>query len=558
MLDDAHDEGEETMKLVLSDPSGARIRDGEAVGMIENSDAIPKAWLARIGRTVADHVVDAVGARVTAPVNGGSQVTLGGQRISLAGRADGAAPGAERAAGDEEAAARDTLMALADRIGGSADAGAWDREADDGLFGDGWTRDGAGADGSRSMTGRELLLGSSFVLNLSGAGTDGAGAADTRWTAWGGAASSRFDGEAEGLALDGEVTTFTLGADAAQGGWLAGVAVSSSEGTGGFRDHEATDHESRGSGTLESSLSSVHPYARLSLSDRLSVWGLLGYGTGELELEVDSGERWTTGTTQEMAAVGARGVLVKAPESGGFELGVRTDAVAQRMRSDSATGSGGGNLEAADAQTSRVRLVLEGSRSFEVGDGGVLTPTLEAGLRQDGGDAETGTGVEVGGGLAWARPALGLTVEAKARTLIAHEDTDYREWGASASVRIDPGASGRGLSLTLAPAWGAAEGGAERLWGLRDARGLAGNDGFEPAGRLDAEAGYGFGAFGGRGLTTPFAGLALSQAGDRTWRGGVRWTLGADLAFGVEGALREAANDNPSEHEIGFKLTARW
>ena len=130
--------------------------------------------------------------------------------------------------------------------------------------------------------------------------------------------------------------------------------------------------------------------------------------------------------------------------------------------------------------------------------------------------------------------------------------------GASGSVKIDPGASGRGLALTLTPAWGADSGNAERLWGLRDARGLAGNDNVEPAGRLDAEAGWGFGAFGGRGLTTPFAGLALSEAGDRTWRSGVRWTLGPDLSFGVEGAFREAANDNPGEPGIGFRLTARW
>ena len=39
---------------------------------------------------------------------------------------------------------------------------------------------------------------------------------------------------------------------------------------------------------------------------------------------------------------------------------------------------------------------------------------------------------------------------------------------------------------------------------------------------------------------------------------GVRWILGPDMAFGVEGALREAGNDNAAEHEIGFKLTARF
>ena len=52
------------------------------------------------------------------------------------------------------------------------------------------------------------------------------------------------------------------------------------------------------------------------------------------------------------------------------------------------------------------------------------------------------------------------------------------------------------------------------------------NEEFEPAGRLDAEAGWRLGAFGGRGLMTPFAGLALSEARNRTWRTGVRWALG--------------------------------
>ena len=37
VLDDAHDEGEETLTLRLSDPSGAHLADGEAAGTIENA-----------------------------------------------------------------------------------------------------------------------------------------------------------------------------------------------------------------------------------------------------------------------------------------------------------------------------------------------------------------------------------------------------------------------------------------------------------------------------------------------------------------------------------------
>ena len=152
-----------------------------------------------------------------------------------------------------------------------------------------------------------------------------------------------------------------------------------------------------------------------------AVDGVLGYGIGELTLEVDGTGSWTTDTSMRMAAAGARGVLVGAKEMGGFELAARTDAQLVRMTSDAATGEAG-NLAATEADTSRLRLVLEGSRRFAVGDGGALTPSLEVGLRHDGGDAETGTGIEVGGGLSYADPALGLTVEAKARGLVAHED----------------------------------------------------------------------------------------------------------------------------------------
>ena len=540
VLDDAHDEGEETMKLVLSNASGARIRDAEATGTIENSDPIPKAWLARFGRTVADHVVDAVGTRLAGPSGssgGGSQVTLGGQTLSFGGTGGGT---------DSEEAEREAaegLRSLAERMSGTDEGTAWTR----------WER-GDDASETRAMTERELLLGSAFVLSVGGDG-DGAGAGGTRWTAWGRAAASRFDGEADGLILDGDVTTLTLGADAAWSRWLAGVAVAYSTGDGGFRNHERTDHGSLGSGSLSSTLTSVHPYARLSLSERLSVWGILGYGTGDLDLEMDGGKRWTTGVTMTMAAAGARGVLVEAPAEGGLELALRTDAVVQRTESDSASG---GNLAATEAGTSRVRLMVEGSRAFAMDGGGRFTPSLEVGLRQDGGDAETGTGVELGGGLSYSDPASGLTLEAKARGLIAHEDADYREWGAGASVRLDPGASGRGLSLNVSPAWGAANGGPERLWSVRDARGLAANDAFDPAGRLDAEAGYGLAAFGGRGAMTPYARLALSEAGDRAWRSGVRWTLGSDISLGLEGTRREPANGDAAEHGLAFRATMRW
>ena len=524
LLDDAHDEGEETLTFRLSNASGARIADGVATGTIENSDPLPQAWLARFGRTAAGHVVDAIGERVGVDRAGGTLLTLGGQRVGLDGG----------------------------RAGTLGDKGF----LPDSDAADGWLRGEDAASRAWTLTGRELLLGSSFRLAL---GEEGGIADGTRWTAWGRAAATRFDGDADGLSLDGDVTTVTLGADAAWSRWLAGVAVARSTGKGGFRDHGArAGHPDRGTGRLESTLTSVHPYARVDVSERLSLWGVLGYGTGEVMLAMDAnGESWTADTTLRMAAAGARSVLVPATVSGGLELAARTDALLMRITSEAVSGGDAGNLAASEADTSRLRLILEGGRSFAVG-GGTLTPSLEAGLRHDGGDAETGTGVELGAGLRYADPESGLTVEASVRTLVAHEASGYEEWGASGSVRLDPGASGRGLSLTLRPAWGAATGGAGRLWGFRDARAFAANEELDAQGRLDTEIAYGFGAFGGRGLATPYAGFGLSQDGHRIWRAGARWSLGPVLAMSLDGTRREPVNDDAPEHGLKLGASLRW
>ena len=175
-----------------------------------------------------------------------------------------------------------------------------------------------------------------------------------------------------------------------------------------------------------------------------------------------------------------------------------------------------------------------------------LTPALEVGLRHDAGDAETGTGVEVGGRLSYTRP--GVAIEGAVRTLAAHEDSGYEEWGASASVQVDPGESGRGLSLTLTPTWGNAGSANGQLWGASDPREFAPESEFEPGRRLEREVGYGLGAR--LGVVTPFAGVGLGDGGERTLRLGARWALapGADLHLGEADA----------EQRIGLTFSARW
>ena len=535
VLDDAIDEGEETFTLRLTNASGARIADGTATGTIVNSDPLQKMWLSRFGRTVASQVVDAVAGRLSGPAPG-SQVTMGGQSIDLSSLSADAADARRTLAGALGAAEEDDPLAGPGPLE-AAQAGSWDDPETGGSV--------------RGLTGRQLLLGSSFHLAAGGGEAGGPG-----YAAWGRIAVGGFDAEAPAekgeVRLDGEVTTGILGADAQWERWLAGVALSVSEGEGSF-DQPGVD-----SGTVESSLTSVNPYVRYAASDRLSVWGLLGYGTGDMTLTQaandNRGEIVTrTDISMRLSAAGARGVLLKAGEDGGIDLALRGDAFLVQMDWEKVS-----NETDTGADASRLRLLLEAGRPFALGEGAVLTPALELGLRHDGGDAETGTGVELGGRVSYTDAGSGLTVEANARKLIAHEDSGYEEWGAGGSVRLDPGASGRGLSLTLAPVWGTPSSGVERLWSARDAAGLVRDDDFEAERRLEGEIGYGFGAFGERGVVTPYAGFGLAEAGDRTWRAGARWSLAPHLAMSLDGARREPANDDAPEHGAQFRLTLRW
>ena len=87
--------------------------------------------------------------------------------------------------------------------------------------------------------------------------------------------------------------------------------------------------------------------------------------------------------------------------AGGFTLAAKTDALAV----ETSTAAVAGDLAASRAGVTRLRLALEGVLPVRLAGGSVLTPSLELGVRHDGGDAETGFGVDVGAGLAWRDPS---------------------------------------------------------------------------------------------------------------------------------------------------------
>ena len=502
VLDDGHDEGSETLTLTLSNPSGAYLADGSATGTINNTDPMPLAWMVRFGRTVGSQVVDALGQRLES--GAGSHVTVGG--ISLIG-----------------------------------EPGEVPEENDDPFGLPKWAKGTQREESEQSLTANDLLLGSAF--HLSSGGGQGGGAA---YTAWGRVARNGFEAEVDDVTMDGDVTTGLIGFDAEWERLLAGVMLSQSSGEGSY--HLGAENGGR-TGTVESSLTGIYPYARLELNRQVSAWALAGMGSGDLTLQHDDDKAMPTDITMRMGAVGFKGQVLDGTGPSRLAMNVKSDAMWIGTQSERTA-----DMVATQGDVTRLRVILEGERAFDMGRGATFTPSAEIGLRHDGGDAETGTGLEVGAGLSYA--AGPLTVEGQVRMLVAHEESGYEEWGASGAIRVTPSPSGRGLMLSIAPEWGRTGSTADRLWSAHDARALGADSEFEADSRIAIDTGYGFGLPDGRGMLTPYTGMTLG-AGTRTMRTGARWQLRPDAVLGLE-ATRQTSDAGEADNQLMLRVALRF
>ena len=502
----ANRKGSARVTVVATNDAGSSSFDfGVTVTTVTEERMVYTDILAAMGRGILSSVSNTIGGRFSVSA-AERQFALGNRRV------DGMAAGLE------------TLISLGD----TREAGKY-----------GISDESMAQTGRQPVSARNLMRGTSFYYALDDA-PQGGGLDGLSFMVWGAGDWNAFKGSASQTAsYDGSLISGYLGMDVSKtGNWIGGVAVGR---TMGSSDYDAM----RTDGKLETTLNSVYPYVLWHVPQYvIEVWGVGGFGTGEVKTN-----EMTSDLSMRMFLIGARSQLAGSASEGPV-LDLIGDA---GFASLSAADSESASLSELEAGIHRVRIGLEGSGTVQMGNGMLATPFAQVAGRYDGGDGQTGGGLEVAGGLHIGAGRAG--VEARVRMLAMHSGEEVTEHGVSLAAYVRPmDAGGRGFSMSVVPRIGADTEMAGDMWReepmedlTRSARTGVG---------VKAEIGYGL-AYSAMGdiLVMPFG--AMDMAGDdrRRMRLGARFgsigqTAGV-LSLELAGERIER-HGLSSDHRIGL------
>ncbi|MXY32966.1 MAG: fibronectin type III domain-containing protein [Boseongicola sp. SB0664_bin_43] len=381
----------------------------------------------------------------------------------------------------------------------------------------------------------DVLRSSSFIYTLPGYGSvQGTGGV----TVWGTGNVQAFRSSPSGLRYNGRLRTGFMGVDISTPGLVAGLSVSRTQGLAGFNTLGIQ-------GEMSTRMTGVYPYARWRSTARpLEIWSILGAGRGEAVARDES-----RNLSMRMAMMGLR---VHWMDMAGLGLSVVGHAGLLSLTAPSQPGHVLGDLNAGIRQ---VRLGMEGSAAGISLGSSRLTPFAQVAGRYDGGTGESGSGLEVAGGLRLAAGRLG--VEARGRILAAHTASSYRERGLSLIAYLRPVTGRGGLSVSLAPRWGHDTRAVDMTW-RDDAVVVTGGGYAEKAGAVRAQVGYSMRYPTLRGLVvTPFGEADLSASARRLMRLGTR--MGSQEGMMSLELVGERRQDRTGDdHRVGLLARMRF
>ncbi len=356
----------------------------------------------------------------------------------------------------------------------------------------------------------------------------------TQMEIWGQGSWQSMEGDGDLLNWEGSRRGAQLGLDARlREQLLAGLVVSWSDGSFDYKDDDLA-------GAYDNQMLSVHPWVAWTPSNNFGLWASLGYGEGEFTIEDVDFDSHVHDTTLKTASAGASGTLLKRDAMNLVLKGEGHFARVDVRDNDNI------NVDA-----SRVRIAVEGNWLYETASGSRVTPSLEVGMRADGGDGSSGTGAEIGAGLEFKDSSGRLSLDLGGRVLVT--DGDVLERGLSGVLNYAPDSAGHGLSLNVRSEWGTASSGIDRLW--ETSTWNMTEIGSQRSGsRMQAELGYGIGY--ASGLLTSYTGVELGGGGAVRYRIGSRHTRPSSFELSLEGTHDETSDG--SESGIILKGTLRW
>ena len=528
VLGDVLSEQDETVVLVLSDPNPSyTIEEARGTGTITDNDAsvldeVDTEIVAEVAREVTTSVVAAVGNRIASVVGGAAIVPPVGLPPVTVPPTGGFADGG--------------LLSILER------SARHSRERERGL--------------ERSeMSLYRSLDGASFVYTPSVAALGANGSADASGgtlagtpTVWGSVDYRKLSGGgADALQWDGELASVNIGTDTmVDAGVLVGLAAGVSKGSFGYQGSAGGT-----SGVVKVRVKSLNPYIGWSVSESASLWAAVGYGKGKVNYNDGATGEAASKMSIASAALGGRYRLHSTDGSSDgrlIQVDLKGEAWGLQTRVDGDERRPMGSKSRAHG----VRVAIERLQNCALESGASLTLSGEAGLRWDGGDGDTGTGIEMGGTADYHNPATRMKLVATGRALLDHE-SERKEWGAGVTAGYRLNSRETGLTYRSSLSHGQTESGVDSLWDSRVAS--RASEDAEPTTRLDAEVGYRM--FGASGLHTPYVGFGAEDSGTRDYRIGMRYASESELSSGLEFERREADNKRP-DHRVMLTGQINW
>ena len=528
VLGDVLSEQDETVVLMLSDPNPSyTIEEARGTGTIMDNDAsvldeVDTEIVAEVAREVTTSVVAAVGNRIASVVGGAAIAPpVGLPPVSVpptGGFADGG------------------LLSILER------SARHSRERERGL--------------ERSeMSLYRSLDGASFVYTPSVAALGANGSADASGgmlagapTVWGSVDYRKLSGGgADALQWDGELASLNIGTDTmVDAGVLVGLAAGMSKGSFGYQGSTGGT-----SGVVNVRVKSLNPYIGWSVSESASLWAAVGYGKGKVNYNDGATGEAASKMSIASAALGGR-YRLHSSDGSSCNCLIQVDLKGETWGLQTKVDGDERRPMGSKSRAHGVRVAVERLQSSALESGASLTLSGEAGLRWDGGDGDTGTGIEMGGTAEYRNPATRMKLVATGRALLDHE-SDRKEWGAglTAGYRLDSRETG--LTYRSSLSHGQPESEVDSLWDSRVASRTSEDK--ELTTRLDAEVGYRM--FGTSGLHTPYAGIGVEEGSKRDYRIGMRNASESELYSGLEFERREADGKRP-DHRIMLTGQLDW